>query len=224
MNFLVAVPIVVAMGIGFALGGCRCGRLQKGIELMVEKERVPMFLEKLAARLAELGFRPGNNANEHLQGGRSGVPVDATQFTHANTLKQLSVVIQVDGTGNCQASLGLGYLNPIVMDTGESAYRDAVLNYVSSQSDSMSVVPNRSFFAFTSLVGGLFAWISLVVLRALHYQPLKDVMIPNTMAFLVIGVLAVIGIVRKPRELTGLWLAIIGIVSSAVALGVVVLN
>lgn len=183
-----------------------------------------MFFEKLMARLAELGFRPGNNANLHLQGGRSKVAVDATQFTHANTLKELSVVVQDDGTGRCRASLGLGYLNPIVMDTGESAYRDAVLNYVSGQSDSMSVVANRSFFAFTSLVGGVFAWISLFVLRALDYHAVKDVMIPNAAAFLGIGILAVIGIVRKPRELTGLWLAIIGSIAAAAALGFVLVG
>lgn len=218
MNSLVALPIVIAMAIGFVWGGCKFGHLQKRIEVDVDKEGLPTFFDRMNARLAELGFRQGSSPDEFLQGGHSSAPVNAAQFTHANTLKLLSVSTAEVGTGTSRAVLALGYLKPIAMDTGETAYLDAVLNYVSGQCDRMTVVANRSFFAFSSFVGGICAWISLVVLRSLHFHPIKDVMMPNSAAFLTLGVLAVVGIRRKPLELSGLRFAIIGIIASAAAL------
>ncbi|MGZ4961971.1 MAG: hypothetical protein ACXWC8_05390 [Limisphaerales bacterium] len=224
MNALVALPILAAIAVGFVIGGCRFGRLQKQIELQFDKQNLPSFFAKLNTRLAELGFRAGQIPTEYLQGGRGSIPVNAAQFTHANTLKRFSVATQEDGSEHCRATLSLSYLDPIVLDTGETTYRDAVLNYVSGQSDTMIVVPNRSFFALSSFVGGLCAWITLVVLRSIHYGPIKDVMIPNSIAFVTIGVLGVIGTLRKPRELTGRWLAITGSIAAATALAFTLLN
>jgi hypothetical protein len=116
-----------------------------------------------------------------------------------------------------QIELAVCFLDPIVGDTGESAYRDAVLDYVSGKSDAMQVVPNRSYAAFSSLVGGIFAWCALCVFKAMHIEPLAPPIATLAITEAGIGIMGIVAIKKRSGELTGLGLAIGGIILSTAA-------
>ena len=109
------------------------------------------------------------------------------------------------------------YLDPILGDTGESAYRDAVLAYVSGQADSMTTVANSSFAAFTCLTGGIIAWVAVLYLKAMGYHPLWMPLTIVGITNVLTGFMAIYAIARKPAELTGMREAIIGILLAAAA-------
>jgi hypothetical protein len=218
MFSVVAVPMVLAIVANFVLGGCKYGSLEKRIELGLTRDNYAVFFERLKQRLAELGFRQGNKPNEYLQGSKEKPPGDVSQCTHANTLKIVTISVHEESSDKYRAALTLAYLSPIIGDTGECSYRDAVLNYVTGQANSIDIVPNRSFMAFSTFVGGICAWVVLFVLHAKHFQEIRQVMAVLCLPYLATGVLAIVGIARKPKEVTGLLFAVTGIIATLAAL------
>jgi hypothetical protein len=126
----------------------------------------------------------------------------------------LTLTVRSD-TAEPRVELTLLYLDPILGDTGESAYRDAVLNYVSGQADSMATVSNSSFAAFTCLTGGMIAWAAVLYLKAADYHPLWMPMTIAAITNVITGFMAIYAIARRPRELTGTWEAIFGMILAA---------
>jgi hypothetical protein len=152
---LVIASQVAAWLFGLVRGGFKVGRLAKTIELPVSKDQLSSFLDTARRRLEELGFRPGEAADQFIQSGA--VPGVLTSFTHAKTKKALTLTVHDGASPEPRVKLTLLYLDPILGDTGESAYRDAVLAYVSGQAGSMATVTNSSFAAFSCLTGGIIA-------------------------------------------------------------------
>jgi len=213
---LVTASFVLSWLVGVLGGGWKFGRLERRLALQVDRSQLAAFLERLQLRLAELGFRPGAAPGQFVQGGAEFG--DLSSFTHAKTSKQLTLTVSGAEPQPARVELSLHYLDPIAADTGESAYRDAVLDYVSGRADEMKVVPNRSFAAVCSFVGGLCTWIALLGLKALHFEPLFQPVLVMGGTYVVLGLLAVLIIAMKPGQLTGTWLAVAGIVAAASAL------
>ena len=213
---LVVVGIVVSWIVAIVIGGFKFGSLLKRISIGVAQAELPAFLERLNQRLAELGFQAEDGDGRYRQGGATteGIP----SFTHARTKKQMIVTVTGERQPEATVELSLRYLDPVVGDSGESAYRDAVLEYVSGQADEMRVVPNRSFMALSCLVGGAFSWIAFFYLLGIHFNPLWWPILVLGLTELAIGVLAILSIKRKPAELTGTRAAIVGMSLSAAVL------
>jgi len=215
---LVIVSLVLAWLVSIAFGGWKFGRLARRVEFAMEPGQLTGFLERFHRRAAELGFGPGNVAGQFRQGGAQFG--DISSFTHAKVSKQLDIAVDDSAQREAKVQLTLQYLDPIVGDTGESAYRDAVLDYVSGQADAMKLVPNRSFAAVCSLVGGLFTWVALFGLMRMRFEPLLQPIVVLGATYCAMGVIALIAVLKRSGQLTGIGLAVGGIVASlsAVAL------
>lgn len=212
---LVFASLISSWIVGAVSGGFKFGCLARQIELVLPNANLPGFMERSHRRATELGFTPDEVSGEgnFLQGGTgAGFGV----FTHARTLKRLQSRVD-SGGAQAKVTLHLSYLDPIVADTGESAYRDAVLDYLSGRADTMRVVPNRSFGAINSLVGGIYAWLALKVLSLIRFEPLLTPLLMLTVANFGIGIVAIAAIRRKPGELTGQGLALAGIAANVSA-------
>ena len=212
---LVCASLISSWIVGAVSGGFKFGRLARHIEVGFPSANLSGFLERFHRRAAELGFTPDEVSGEgnFLQGGtNAGFGV----FTHAKTLKRLQSRVDSGGV-QAKVTLHLCYLDLIVADTGESAYRDAVLDYLSGRADTMRVVPNRSFGAVNSLMGGIYAWLALGVLSLIGFEPLLTPLLMLTVANFVIGIVAIAAIRRKPGELTGQGLALAGIAANVSA-------
>ena len=212
---LVVASQAAAWLFGLVRGGFKAGRLARTLVLPVSKNLLAGFLDTAHRRLQELGFRPGESEGQFIQAGA--VPGVLTSFTHAKTKKELTLRVR-DGDGEqARAELTLQYLDPIVGDTGESAYRDAVLAYVSGQTDAMVTVPNHSFAAFSCLTGGILAWAAVLYLKAAGYHPLWMPLTIVAITNVITGFMAIYAIVRRPVELTGTLDAILGMILAAAA-------
>jgi hypothetical protein len=212
---LVVASQVVAWLFGLVRGGFKVGRLARSIESPVSRSGLPAFLETAHRRLEELGFRPGDSAGQFIQSGA--IPGVLTSFTHAKTKKSLTLTVHNHDAQTARVELTLLYLDPILGDTGESAYRDAVLAYVSGQADSMITVPNSSFAAFSCLTGGIVAWAAVLYLKAAGYHPLWMPLTIVAITNVITGFMAIYSIIRRPGELTGTREAIIGMILAATA-------
>jgi len=212
---LVIASQVAAWLVGLVRGGFKVGRLAKTVELPVSKDRLSLFLDTAHRRLEELGFRPGESAGQFIQSGA--VPGVLTSFTHAKTKKALTLTVHEGASREARIELTLLYLDPILGDTGESAYRDAVLAYVSGQADSMATVANSSFAAFSCLTGGIIAWAAVLYLKAAGYHPLWMPLTIVAITNVITGFMAIYAIARRPRELTGTIEAIVGMILAAAA-------
>jgi hypothetical protein len=213
---LVFVSLVLSWVGSIMFGGFKIGRLARQVELAVDRNQTAAFLDRFHRRLAELGFKAGAATGQFLQGGAEFG--NMSSFTHAKTKKQLEIAVDDSSGAEVRMLLTLQFLDPIIGDTGESAYRDAVLDYVSGQSDAMKIVSNRSFAAFSSLVGGIWAWVALGGMLAFNVEPLVGPILVLGVTDVIIGILAIVTIKTKPGELTGIWLAIAGIVTSGSAI------
>jgi hypothetical protein len=202
------------------IGGLKFGMLARRIELTVNRDKQTDFMARFHLRRGELGFKTDDVAGEgqYLQGGRKGG--DFGSFTHAKTLKKLNITVADTSKQQVNVSLSLCYLDPIVSDTGEAAYRDAVLDYLAGQADVMKVVPNRSFLAFSSFVAGIWALAALPILRLMQIEPLLEPMTVLCVTNILTAIIALVAIWNKPRELTGTGLAIGGILTSVAAIDV----
>jgi len=213
---LVLGNILLAWIGAIVIGGFKIGSLERKVRHEISHADYAAFWERMARRLVQLGFRALPATGVFRQGGAEFM--DMTTFTHARTKKEFRATPMDNGTG-ITIELSLRYLDPIVGDTGESAYRDSVLDFVAGITDTMQVVPNRSHGAFSALMGGILACAALLGFYLTGFLPVLPPILMVTGADVVVAIMAIVAIRSKPKELTGLWLAIIGIVLSVVATG-----
>jgi len=211
---LVLGSMILSWVVALALGGFKVGHLEKRITIQVGVEQWAAFLETIHRRLAELGFRHGDAEGVFIQDGS--VLGDVTTFTHAKTRKQFEIISHENGT-QVTAEISLRYLEFIASDSGESAYRDAVLDYVSGNKNDMKVVPNQSFGALSCFTGGIVACLAVMILKLIQFKILLPPIIMLTAAEVSAGVMGIIAIRRRRDEITGLWLALSGIGLCALA-------
>jgi hypothetical protein len=212
---LVIAALVVSWISAIVFGGFKIGSLEKRVSFAVKRDDMEGFMARFYYRLSELGFQRGTTDGQFVQG-QVGMD-ELSAFTHARTKKELTLVMRNDHPPEATVELTLRYLDPIIGDSGESAYRDAVLDYVSGTTDTMQLVANRSFAAQCSLVGGVCTWIALFVLKGIHYEPLARPILILGLTEAFTGVLAILAIRRKPGELTGTGIAVAGIAVSLAA-------
>ena len=196
------------------IGGFKIGNLERRVQHSLAHGQYAPFWERMRQRLGQIGFVPGQAEGVFRQGGAQFG--DMASFTHAKTKKEFRATAFDNGQG-ITVELSLLYLDPIVGDTGESAYRDSVLDFVSGTADTMKVVPNRSFGALSSFIGGIVACLAVALMKLIGYAPVLPPIMMLTIAELVTAILAIMAIRARPGELTGLWLAITGIGLSALA-------
>jgi hypothetical protein len=216
MGGLLVLGFVLAWLIGAALGGWKFGKFFRQVELTVDRDQLPAFTERLYRRLAELEFVSTGMPGEFSQGIME--LLDAGAFSHAKTPKFLNVAVNDSGQPQVTVQLSLQYRESIVADTGEGAYRDAVLDYISGRLDIMKVVPNRSFMAVCSLVGGILAWVPLFGFFILRYSGFFEPVLVLSLTYLSLSIIAAVAIVLKRGQATGLLWAIGGTVASCGAL------
>jgi hypothetical protein len=104
---LVMTSMVVAWVLGLALGGFKIGRLERSVRLNMGRGQLPGFLLRLQQRATDLGFRsdPATDG-QYLQGGKDAGDI-ISGFTHAKTLKRLSIAVADAGEHEVSATLTL---------------------------------------------------------------------------------------------------------------------
>lgn len=218
---LVAAGLVLSLVLNIVFGGFTVGKITRRLEVAVPQEQLPPYLARVNQRLGKLGFQADGATGAFIQRGEQvGVP---TSHTHAKSPKLLELTVDESDPQQVQIGMSLRYLTLIVGDTGETAYADAVLNYVSNATDSMQLVANRSYMAFSSLVLGIWAWMAMIALKVFHIEPFTPTVLTLSITPIITSIMAIITIALKPRELSGMWLAIVGLVVSVLALGACVL-
>ncbi len=216
---LVIVVQIIAIAIAIVLGGFRVGYLRKSVQLSMPKADAAPFWETMFQRLQELGFKKAEPEGRYLQGGaRSGDP--SYSFTHARTNKEVMVQFRESEAEEIAVTVSLGYLDPIVGDTGESAYRDAVLDYVTGKADRMVVVPNRSLLALNSLTGGILACVLAGFVVALKRWSFWTPLLVLTITEIIVGLMGLWAALYKPAEITGKSAAAAGICLSLAAMAI----
>ncbi|MEK7781573.1 MAG: hypothetical protein AAB370_08765 [Verrucomicrobiota bacterium] len=205
---LVIGSMVLSWVAAIVLGGFKFGSLERRVAHQIAREEYAAFWERMCQRLLQLGFTSGPQQGIFLQGGSEFG--NMSSFTHAKTKKELRATAYDNGAG-VTVELSLRYLDPIVGDSGETAYRDNVLDFVSGNIAEMRVVPNRSFGAVNSFIGGSVACVSLVIMNLIGFQPILPAICMVAITYMVMAIIAIVAIRSKPGELTGLWLAIAGI-------------
>lgn len=219
---LVIGSIILSWLAAIVLGGFKIGSLERRVAHQISREEYPAFWERMRQRLLQLGFTSGAQEGVFRQGGAEFGNI--ATFTHAKTLKEFRATAYDNGAG-VTVELTLRYLDPIVGDSGESAYRDGVLDFVCGKTEEMRTVPNRSFSALSSLIGASVACLSLAALKLTGFHPILPPILMVALTYLTTAVMAIVAIRSKPAELTGLWLAIVGIVLGILAIsGAVVLQ
>ena len=209
--------LVVALGSSIVLGGFRVGYLRKTIEMAMSKVDAESFWENMQHRLEELGFRQAEEGR-YLQGGAQfGNP---GSFTHSRTRKELTVRFRESASGQLSVTITLAFLRPIAADTGESAYRDALLEYVTGKTDRMVVVPNRNLLALNSLAGGILACVLAIFVVALKRWSFWPALVVLTITEMVLGLLGLWAALSRPAEITGKSAAAAGICLSLSAMTV----
>jgi hypothetical protein len=191
------------------------GKLSRRLELTVDSGQLNGFLDELQRRLGALGFYSTDQQGIYEQKGPQTGTMHA--YTHAKTRKQLEVYADESAGTGARVTLVVRYLELIVGDTGESAYADAVMAYASGQADTMQTVANRNSMAFSTLVFGGFTWAVLLGLKVLNIEPFLGPILVLGGTTVASGVLAIITISSKPKELSGMWLAVIGMVAGGLA-------
>ena len=196
-------------------GGAGFTHLSKTIRCPVERINWDFFMRRLHKRLDSLGFKPVGEDNVFTQAG-----VDLMEFgaaSHTRTKKMLTVHSEETDAKTVTALLTLRYLGVVVVDTGESAYRDAVLDFVSGNKDEMVAVPTESLLALNSFIGGVIA-AAIAAMMILSGNLGMWTAIPGIgVTEIAVGFLALYAIDQKPAEITGRWKAIAGIILSASA-------
>jgi len=218
---LVAAGLVLSLVLNIVFGGFTVGKITRGLEVALPHEQLPAYLDRMNQRLGELGFKVDGATGAFIQRGEQvGIP---TSHTHAKSPKMLELTVDQSDPQQVKIGLSLRYLSLIVGDTGETAYADAVLNYVSNATDTMQLVANRSYMAFSSLVLSIWAWIAMIALKIFHIEPFTPTVLTLSLTPIITSIIAIITIALKPKELRGMWLAIVGLVVSILALGACVL-
>jgi hypothetical protein len=125
---LVAAGMALSFVLGLALGGFKVGSLRREMQIEVPAADFATFWTQAYQRIMSLGFGAGEAAGHFVQGGASFL--NPRSHTHAKTRKRLTVETLEQTATTVTLRFSLAYLDPIVGDTGESAYRDAVLDGV----------------------------------------------------------------------------------------------
>lgn len=205
---LVVGSMILSWLAAIVLGGFKIGSLERRVAHQISQEEYAAFWERMTQRLLQLGFTAGPQAGVFFQGGAEFG--NMSSFTHAKTKKEFRAIAYDNGAG-VTVELSLRYLDPIVGDSGESAYRDNVLDFVAGNIDEMRIVPNRSFGALNSFIGASVACASLVVMHLIGFQPILPAICLVAITYISNAIIAIVAIRSKPGELTGLWLAIASI-------------
>ena len=190
--------------------------LDKTVEVPMPKFELGSFMQVFHERLKGLGFQAADDGANFIQGGPDLSGLGSA--SHAKTKKLLTFQANDSGPDQVTATLTFRYLDIIVVDTGESAYRDALLDFVSGRADGMIAVPNDSLMAMNSLIGGAIACVVavlLVVFNRLGYWPAIPII---GVTEFTVGVLAIFSISQKPTEITGRWKAVVGMILSLAAI------
>jgi len=204
---LILVPFIATL-FGFVLGGFKIGYLKKNLVIKLRESSLPSFLATLRNRLAEIGFEEEPGTAQFFQGQN----YDPETPTHATKKKVLDLQIGAPEAGDVTVNISFRYLDFILGDTGESAYRNGVLNFVSGKTDTMVIVPNNSFAAFVVLLDGIFACLAYAFLTEARRTELWFGITIYCVASIGLGLQAWQSIRQRPKELMGKWQAIIGIV------------
>lgn len=194
------------------------GHLEKTIEVPVEKINEDFSLKLFRQRLADLGFKPLDNDNNFVQGGVDLAALGSA--LQAKTKKLLSLQARDSGPNQVVVSMTVRYPHFVIVDTGESAYRDALLDFVSGKADQMTVVPQESLMATNSFTGGIIACLVGALLIATNRLNLWPVIPILGVTEFAAGLLAIVSISQKPAEITGRWKAVAGIVLSLAAIAI----
>jgi hypothetical protein len=217
---LVMLSIVIAIvARQFLSGRSGFSRLEKSLELPLNKLNQHFHQQAFLKRLEILGFKSAGADGQFIQGG-----ADLAEFgaaSHAKTKKMFSFQFKESGPDKILALVTLRYLDIVVVDTGEAAYRDAVLDFVTGKTDEMASVPTESLMALNSLIGGAAACCVAVALVVSDKVSLWTAIPSLGVTEFAVGLLALFSISRKPAEITGRWKAVVGIVLSmfAISLG-----
>lgn len=212
---LLIFGIVLSVLINIVFGGFVVGKLTRRLEVIVPGDQFNAFLARMHQRLAELNFQTESSGSFFQHGTQFGVP---TSYTHAKSAKRLEVTADQSNPQAIKVRMAVHFIELIVGDTGESAYADAVMKYISNETHSMQPVANRSFLAFSSLVLSIWTWLVLVALKVLHIEPCTPTVMTLSVTTVFTSIVAIVSIALKPKELRGLWLAIAGLVISGLAL------
>lgn len=213
---LVVFSLVAASLIKQLQSGTRVfSRLSKAIEVPFDKTNRDFHEKFFLERLASLGFKRVEDGEPFVQGGTDLGGLGAGP--HAKTKKTLSLDFRDSGPGKAIATIRVSYTSIVGVDEGESAYCDAVLNFVSGNSDKMATVPRESILALDSFVGGILACLLAALLKVCGELGLWAAVLSLGVTEMALGVAALVTIVRKSPEMTGRWKAVAGIVLSASA-------
>lgn len=215
LSFLTQAIVVLVENI---LGEFKFGSLEKSIDFTIYADKIEEFKESFYKKIEELGFVQtqsiGISEIFFLQGqGPEGGPVG----THAGTKKELKIKFDEGQSNKYTVTLTLKYLDPIVADTGESAYRDAVLNYLSGLEREMIIVPNVSYFGVCCFAGSLIVSIAMGIDYFGHVKLLNDYSILfYCLLSIALGIMAIISFLSKPKEIKGIGMSILGTLVNAV--------
>ena len=218
---LVFANLFVSSAIVFIAGGCKRGSLRRTVEIDVGAAWMERFLRILRERAELLGFVA--TAQEWVFEQSGSVVGDLESHIHAKTHKRLTV--QPDGSSfGARVRLTLEYVDPIFSDSGESAYRDAVLAYLSQTVNQMPTVPSRSFLAFTAFWGSIFVLVAVFLLPLLGMPPASIAGLVFVGSFVHGGaaIIAMIPMLRQPELIVGRGEALGAIVASLAAVALAV--
>ncbi len=196
-------------------GGGKPGYLERSTERKIAHSDREAFLDRCRVRLAELGFKMGANSYEFFQQEPRLEDLDA--FPHSKSPKKLTLAFDDNGDDFVTARLTARYQELVLVDSGESRYAAAVLDYLSGRVDGMQKVPNESLTAWNSFVGGLLAWVLTGFLFTTHVRMLWLAIIILGVTEFAVGLFAIASAWMKPGEVVGRGKAIVGILLSVSA-------
>jgi hypothetical protein len=181
-------------------------------------------LRLLAERFLRLGFNVASPMNADLiRLSRPKRPIDKGSFeifTHAS--KPMEAELQIaHHDGHVEVRVTLWTEDLVIMDTGEGRHIDQCLEYILAQKTDDNIITaspstNVSMKSITSLTCGI--WLLAISSVQLHHwfnlPRAIDFMFGFTVASfsgVTLGALGLIDTFRKPKEMTGRMLSIIGI-------------
>ena len=216
---LVALSLLAAIVANqIQTGGEWFSHLSRTVKVPFDKLNTEFQRELFLKRLSSLGFQRAGSGDEFLQGG--GPLINAGAASHAATKKMLTLRFEETEPGKMVAVITCRYLGVVAVDSGEATYRDAVLDYVTGQTDEMKLVPAPNLLAMNSLIGGLLACIVAAVLVISDQLSLWVAILTLGVTELGTGLLAAYFISQKPKEISGRGKAVWGVLLSLAAISV----
>ena len=214
---LVALSLLAAIVANqIQTGGEWFSHLSRTVKMPLDKLNVEFQRELFFKRLGTLGFERAGSADDFVQGGAQLMSVGAA--SHASTKKMLTLRFEDTEPDKAVALITLRYLALVAVDSGEAAYRDAVLDYVTGRTDEMRLVRAPNLLAMNSLIGGLLAC-AVAAVFVISDQLSLWVAIPTLgITELGTGLLAIYFITQKPKEISGSGKAVAGVLLSLAAI------